>query len=335
MRHDRGMATRESGSTLPVYKPMLATLGKMPTGSRWAFEFKWDGVRAIVSIDGQQVRAMSRNDIDITPSYPELLGLPEQLGGKRRLVLDGELVTLDKRGAPSFGLLQQRMHIRRPDEALLSRYQVKYYVFDLLWMDGESLLGWPYRQRREALEKLKPRAGTMSVTPRFPGPGDDLLEAARTNGLEGVIAKASESTYEPGRRSPAWIKVPLNQTQEVIVVGWKPGAGRRAGMIGSILLAAYGKSGKLEFIGHVGTGFTDSALKALADKVAPLKRATSPVDGAEVPREHARNANWLKPSLVGEVEFRNWTPEGRLRHASWRGLRSDKTPRDVTFDLPS
>jgi bifunctional non-homologous end joining protein LigD len=324
-----------TNSPLPVLKPMLATLGKMPTGPRWAFEFKWDGVRAIVSIDGDQVRAMSRNDIDVTPSYPELLGLPEQLGGKRRLVLDGELVTLDKRGAPSFGLLQQRMHVRHPDEGLLSRYPLKFYVFDLLWLEGESLLGRSYSSRREALEKLKPRNGVMSVTPRFPGPGEDLMEAAKTSGLEGVVAKALESTYEPGRRSPAWIKVPLNQTQEVIVVGWKPGAGRRAGMIGSLLLGAYGKSGKLEFIGHVGTGFTDSALQALAKEVAPLKRATSPVDGAQVPREHARNANWLKPSLVGEVQFRNWTPEGRLRHPSWRGLRWDKTAKDVTFAQPS
>lgn len=333
MRHDREMASKQPGSAPPILKPMLATLGKMPTGPRWAFEFKWDGVRAIVSVDGEQVRAISRNDIDITASYPELLGIAAQLGGKR-VVLDGELVTLDKRGAPSFGLLQQRMHVRRPDETLLSRYPVKYYVFDLLWVAGESILSWSYSKRRAALDKLKPRAGAMSVTPRFPGPGDDLLEAARSNGLEGVIAKALESTYEPGRRTPAWIKVPLNQTQEVIVVGWKAGGGRRAGMIGSLLLAAYGETGKLEFIGHVGTGFTDSALRALAEKVAPLKRATSPVDGAEVPREHARNANWLKPSLVGEVEFRNWTPEGRLRHASWRGLRSDKTPADVTFSLP-
>jgi len=318
----------------PVLRPMLATLGKMPSGPRWAFEFKWDGVRAVTSVDAGNVRVISRNDIDITSSYPELLGLPAQLG-RARVVLDGELVTLDKRGAPSFGLLQQRMHVRRPDEGLLSRYPVKYYVFDLLWIDGESAIGWPYRRRREALEKLKLHGrAPMSVTPRFPGPGDDVLEAALANGLEGVIAKALESSYEPGRRSLAWIKVPLNLTKEVIVVGWKPGAGRRAGMIGSLLLGAYGKDGKLEFIGHVGTGFTDNALRALAERVAPLKQATSPVDGAPVPREHARNANWLKPSLVGEVEFRNWTPEGRLRHASWRGLRADKTPKDVTLDLP-
>lgn len=313
----------------PVLRPMLATLGKMPHGQRWSFEFKWDGVRAIVSVDGDQVRALSRNDIDITPSYPELLGLSGQLGGVR-VVLDGELVTLDKQGAPSFGLLQQRMHVRRPDEGLLSRYPVRYYAFDLLWIDGQSTLGWPYSRRRHALEKLKLRGKEpMSVPPRFPGPGEDVLEASRINGLEGVLAKATESVYEPGRRSLAWIKVPLNQTQEVVVIGWKAGSGRRQGMIGALLLGAYGKDGKLEFVGHVGTGFTDSALRDLAARVAPLQRATSPVNGAPVPREHARNANWLKPTLVGEVAFRNWTPDGRLRHASWRGLRADKTPADV------
>jgi bifunctional non-homologous end joining protein LigD len=312
---------------------MLATLGSMPTGSQWAFEFKWDGVRAIVSVADGVVRAISRNDIDITSSYPELLGLPAQLG-KARVVLDGELVTLDRNGAPSFGLLQQRMHVRRPDERLLTKYPVKYYVFDLLWIDGESTLGWPYSQRRTRLEKLKMRGtAPMSVPPGFPGPGEDVLEAAGANHLEGVIAKALDSRYEPGRRSPAWIKVPFNATQEAIVIGWKAGAGRREGMIGSLLLGAYGKDGKLEFIGHVGTGFTTPALEDLAGRLAPLARATSPVDGAPVPRMHARDAHWVRPSLVGEVAYRNWTPDGRLRHASWRGLRADKTPGEVVIPL--
>lgn len=322
------MATKSTPP--PAFKPMLATLGKMPTGKRWAFEFKWDGVRAVVSVADGQVRAVSRNDIDITPSYPELLGMAAQLG-KVRVVLDGELVTLDKRGAPSFGLLQQRMHVRKPDQTLVARFPVLYYAFDLLWLDGERTTGWPYQKRRETLEKLKLRGKTpVSVPPRFPGPGADVLEAAAANGLEGVIGKSLESQYEPGRRSLAWIKVPFNMTQEVIVVGWKAGAGRREGMIGSLLLAAYGKEGKLDFIGHVGTGFTDAALVDLAKKLGPLKRATSSVDGMVVPREHARNANWVRPSLVGEVEFRTWTPEGRLRHAAWRGLRADKGPKDVT-----
>ncbi|WP_246001651.1 non-homologous end-joining DNA ligase [Allorhizocola rhizosphaerae] len=314
---------------VPLFRPMLATLGKLPTGPRWSFEFKWDGVRAIVGVTPDSVRAMSRNDIDITPSYPELLGLPAQLG-KRQVVLDGELVTLDKRGAPSFGLLQQRMHVRRPDPSLVARFPVLYYVFDLLWMDGETLTGWSYARRRAALEKLRLRGTSpMSVPPRFPGPGQDVLEAAGANGLEGVIAKSTESVYEPGRRSLAWIKTPFNQTQEVIVVGWKAGAGRREGMIGSLLLAAYNEKGKLDFLGHVGTGFTDAALVDLSKRLAPLKRATSPVDGAEVPREHARHANWVRPVLVGEVEFRSWTPDGRIRHAAWRGVRMDKNPKEV------
>lgn len=313
---------------------MLATLGKqMPTGSRWAFEFKWDGVRTVVGVSGGVVRAMSRNDIDVTLGYPELQDLPAQLGSVD-VVLDGELVTLTPAGAPSFGLLQQRMHVRNPDQALISRYPVLYYVFDLLWIDGATITGWPYQRRREALEGLKLHSNRpMSVPPRFPGPGSDVLDAAGENGLEGVIAKANDSTYDPGKRSLAWIKVPFNQNHDVIIVGWKAGAGRRSGMIGSLLLGAYNDEGKLEFIGHVGTGFTDKTLRELAAQLAPLKRATSPVDAQEIPREHARHAHWIDPVLVGEVRFRNWTPEGRLRHASWRRLRSDKDPEEIRLDL--
>lgn len=326
MRHDRKMAAAQ---TPPAYRPMLATLGTMPTGPRWSFEFKWDGVRAVIAVSGGDVRATSRNDLDITAGYPELLGLPAQLGDGARLVLDGELVTLDDTGAPSFALLQQRMHVRRPDEGLMKRFPVLYYAFDLLWVDGEALTGLPYSQRREVLEELELHGrGPMSVPPRFPGPGDDVMAAARANGLEGVIGKLDGSPYEPGRRSQAWIKVPINRTQEVIVVGWKPGAGRRAGAIGSLLLGAY-DGGKLDFIGHVGTGFTDRMLDDLATRLKPLRRETSPVDGLPVPREHARHAQWVEPRVVGEVAFRNWTPDGRLRHPSWRGLRADKAARQV------
>lgn len=330
MRHDQWVAVK---GMPPALRPMLATLGKMPTGPRWSFEFKWDGVRAIVAVSGGEVRATSRNDLDITASYPELLKLPAQLGGKANVVLDGELVTLDPAGAPSFALLQQRMHVRRPDETLVKRFPVLYYVFDVLWVEGETITGWPYSRRRDVLEELTLRGrGPMSVTPRFPGPGDDVMEASQANGLEGVIGKLDTSPYEPGRRTQTWIKVPLNLTQEVIVVGWKAGAGRRAGTIGSLLLGAYGKDGRLDFIGHVGTGFTDAMLDDLAARLKTLRAATSPVDGQPVPREHARNANWLEPKLVGEVEFRTWTPDGRLRHASWRGLRSDKRPASVKRD---
>jgi bifunctional non-homologous end joining protein LigD len=140
------------------------------------------------------------------------------------------------------------------------------------------------------------------------------------------------SSYQPGRRSPDWIKVPVAQTQEVLVIGWQDGAGRRAGLIGALLLAVHDRGGELVYVGKVGTGFTDHALRSLADNLAPLTRPTSPVPA--IPRPDARGAHWVQPTLVGEVAFRNWTPDLRLRHPSWRGLRPDKSPEQVTIVSP-
>jgi bifunctional non-homologous end joining protein LigD len=151
-----------------------------------------------------------------------------------------------------------------------------------------------------------------------------VLRAAELAGLEGIVAKRLAAPYRSGKRSADWTKVPLIKTQEVVIIGWKPGEGRRAGMIGSLLLAVSGERDELTFAGNVGTGFTDSALRMLQQQLAPLARATPAM--SEVPREHARYANWVEPILVGEVEHRNWTPDGRLRHPSWRGLRADRTP---------
>lgn len=312
----------------PSIAPMLAGLGKLPTGPGWRFEFKWDGIRAVVTVADGMVRAISRNDLDITSGYPELEQLPAQLG-PANVMLDGELVALTKAGVPSFSQLQQRMHIKTPTAALVAKVPVYFYAFDLLWLDGATIIGWPYLRRRAALEELKLGAGPMSVTPSFPGPGQPILDAAKEHGIEGVIAKLEKSIYEPGRRSPAWIKVPLNAFQEAIIVGWKPGEGRRAGMIGSLLLGAFGPDGKLHFIGHVGTGFTERMLRELGTRLTPLERRTPAIDAAEVPREVARFANWVEPRLVGEVMYRNWTEDGRMRHPSWRGLRNDKAPAEV------
>ncbi len=312
----------------PTIAPMLAGLGDLPTGSGWRFEFKWDGIRAVITVADGTVRAISRNDLDITSSYPELAQLPEQLGGAR-VMLDGELVALTAAGVPSFSQLQLRMHVKAPTAALMARVPVYFYAFDLLWIEDQTIVKLPYLQRRDALESLALGAGPMSVTPSFPGPGQPILDTAREHGIEGVIAKAERSIYEPGRRSAAWVKVPINETQEAIVVGWKPGEGRRAGMIGSLLLAAHGSDGKLHFIGHVGTGFTDKALRDLAAQLGPLESKTPPIDAAEVPREVSRLAHWVQPRLVGEVMYRNWTDDGRMRHPSWRGLRIDKSPKDV------
>jgi len=203
---------------------------------------------------------------------------------------------------------------------------VHYQVFDLLSLDGTSLLEHSYDQRRALLEQLPLHGHNVHLPPAF-ADGPDTLAAADAAGLEGVVAKRRSSLYRPGRRSPDWIKVPFVRTQEVVIVGYQPGEGRRAGTIGALLLAVNGPDGELHFAGGVGTGFTDAALHQLQATLRPLQRRTPPL--ADVPREHARRAVWVEPTLVGEVAYRTWTPDHRLRHASWRGLRPDKTPDQV------
>ncbi|HEX6074635.1 MAG TPA: non-homologous end-joining DNA ligase [Micromonosporaceae bacterium] len=315
----------------PTVPPMLASPGQVPEGAGWAYEMKWDGVRAVVAVGDGQVRAISRNNKDITAGYPELIALPGQVAG-RRMLLDGELVALDPSGRPSFPLLQQRMHVRFPDRRLVDRVPVFYYLFDLLYLDGTATTDRTYRRRRDLLESLPLGAGPASVPPRFSGDGHTVLATAREYGLEGVVAKRVDSRYEPGRRSRNWIKTPITLTTEVVLGGWKPGAGRRAGRIGSLLLGAYDDTGRLRYIGHVGTGFTEAALRHLAGVLAPLERPDSPF-GQPVPREFARDAHWIDPVLVGEVVYRSMTPDHRLRHPSWRGLRPDKRPEEITRDF--
>ena len=303
--------------------PMLAAAGALPHGSGWAFEFKYDGVRA-VSYTGDGVRVMSRNHNDVTTTYPEAAELGRLLGG-RSAVLDGEIVALEPGDRPSFARLAGRIHVSRPPAALLRSVPVVYYLFDLLELDGRSLLDLPYEQRRDRLTGLALDEGPIRTPVNFvDADGRAVLRAAELGGLEGVVAKRLGAPYRPGKRSADWTKVPLVRTQEVLVIGWKPGEGRRAGTIGSLLLAVHDPADRLVFAGHVGTGFTDVMLRQLAGQMSALRRTTPPVAG--VPREHVRRAQWVEPVLVGEVAFRNWTPDGRLRHPSWRGLRTDRSP---------
>lgn len=319
-----------------VVLPMLAVAGPTPTGAGWAFEFKWDGVRAVTAVGGGEVRVASRNGNDVTHSYPELAVLGDLLAG-HRAVLDGEIVALGPDGRPWFSLLQQRMHVQRPSGVLLTRVAVTYYLFDLLWLDGQTLVDQPYQRRRARLDELVPRGATPRIwVPQYYADisGAQLLEVAGEHGLEGVVAKRLASRYEPGRRSAAWVKTALMRTQEVVVGGWKPGEGRRAGTIGSLLLGAHDQAGRLVYVGHVGTGFSDRVLRDLRTRLRELERPGSPFD-TPVPREHARYAHWVDPVLVGEVEYRTLTAEGRLRHSAWRGLRPDKTPDEVRLPEPA
>jgi bifunctional non-homologous end joining protein LigD len=313
---------------------MLATAGPIPTGSDFAFEFKWDGVRAVTAAGGGRVLAMSRNANDVTSSYPELARLTELIG-THTAVLDGEVVALDHTGRARFDLLQLRMHVQRPPASLLAQVPVIYVVFDLLHLDGQSLINEPYERRRDLLDDLEldTRAAGVRVSSFHSDvDGARLLEVARAHHLEGVVAKRLSSRYEPGRRSRNWIKTALLNSQEVIIGGWKPGSGRRAGMIGSLLLGAYDDRGRFAYLGKVGTGFSDIMLQEILRMIAPTERPTNPFE-TPVPREDARGVHWTEPRYVGEVEYRIVSPDGRLRHSAWRGLRPDKSPNEVIAPL--
>ncbi len=315
---------------LELVRPMLATPGELPgpdQEDRWAFEMKWDGVRGVVYCDRGSLAVRTRNDREVSATYPELAALAASLE-KHRIVLDGEIVAFDKHGRPSFGELQARMHVHAPSRALRASVPVSLLVFDLLHLDGRSLLTLPYDDRRVLLEDLDLDGPRWAVPPAFPGQAGEALAASKAQGLEGVLAKRHDSPYLPGRRSPAWIKVKHQRMQEVIIGGWSPGAGRREGGIGSLLLGVPDEEGRLVYAGHVGTGFTEAMLADLGARLRASERRTPPF-ADEVPRAHAKDAHWVTPRLVGEVRFSEWTRDGRMRHPTWRGLRPDKDPEDV------
>jgi bifunctional non-homologous end joining protein LigD len=312
--------------------PMLATLARdlPPDEDRWTFEVKWDGIRAIALCDGGSVRFESRNQRDISVSWPELaaLGAAIDAVGRRRVILDGEIVALDEQGLPSFQRLQERIHIGNADTARqrAATTPASYVVFDVLHLDGDDLMPRPWQERRSILDGLDLAGPSWAVTPTFPGAGTELLETVRRRAMEGVMAKRVDSTYVPGRRSKAWLKVKLQQTDEFVVGGWQPGEGRRADRIGSLLLGVPGPEGGLRYVGNVGTGFTDAELRRLAERLAPLRRTASPFTGGGTPRT---GAVFVEPTVVVEVAYGERTDEGILRHSSYKGQRVDKGPDDV------
>lgn len=313
------------------YSPMLATLGNESQlehdDERWVFENKWDGIRAIAYVQDGTVRLMTRNGHDVTAQYPELTAIAD--GVRSPAVIDGEIVALND-GHPDFGLLQQRMNLQNETEIshMASRVPVRYYAFDILELDGHDITDEEYEVRRAALEHVVAdrRRGVLQVPDAVSGPIEKAMAASRKAGLEGIVAKDRESTYSSGKRSTAWIKVKHHGTQEVVVGGWKPGEGRRANGIGSLLLGIpNGK--KLSYVGKVGTGFGDADLDEVGRRLAGLEAKSDPFD--DIPKTDARGVRWVKPTLVGEVEFAEWTRGGRLRQPSWRGWRPDKDPKDV------
>ncbi len=315
--------------------PMLARAGALPADDGgWAYEVKWDGVRAIAYSEPGRLRFESRNLNDITHSYPELARLGRALSS-HAAILDGEIVAFDENGRPSFGTLAPRMHVTSATRArrLAESTPVTYVIFDLLWLDGHSLMGRPHEERRAALEELALSGDRWQTPPALAGSGRDVLAASAAAHLEGVIAKRRDSAYEPGRRSGAWVKVKNLNRQEFVIGGWVGGEGRRRNRIGAILVGVNDDAGGLRYAGRVGTGFSERMLDELARKLAPLAREESPFTA--VGTQPPVGAHFSEPRLVAEVEFLEWTRDGQLRAPSFQGLRDDKPASEVVRERVS
>ncbi len=314
-------------------KPMLAVLGKVPRDeSGWAFELKWDGVRALAYCEPGHIRLESRNLRDITSQYPEVTRALREAMGSREAILDGEVVAFDEKGRPDFQRLQRRMHLGS-ESAVRRRMAdtpVSYMIFDVLYAEGHSLMEKPYTERREALESLDLRHESLQVPANHLGDGGSLLELTRARDLEGLVAKRLDSRYVPGGRSKSWIKVKNVTTAEMVIGGWLPGQGGRANTLGALAVGYHAEPGDegLRYAGRVGTGFNAATLADLMRMLKPLETAASPFTGRKPPKE----AIFVEPTLVATVEFREWTQAGTLRAPSFKGLRDDIDPAQVSRD---
>jgi len=313
--------------------PMLAVAGPLPReNADWAFEPKWDGIRVVVRAAGDVIAASSRGGQDLVPGFPELAALPDLVGG-RPVTLDGELVALREDGQPSFGLLQQRLNLS--SAALVARraeaVPATLVVFDLLHFDRHTLLDLTYDERRAALEKLRLEAPSVTTTHVFRDTdGAAVFDAVRQRGLEGLMAKRRSSPYLPGRRSGHWLKVKAIRTQEVVIGGWTAGQGQLGHTFGALMLGIP-EPGGLRYVGKVGTGFDTRARAAILEQLRGIEAGSSPFITDPEPKDRV-NASYVKPVVVGEVQFGEWTRDGRLRHPSWRGLRPDKSADEVVVE---
>ncbi|GAC1397775.1 MAG: ATP-dependent DNA ligase [Mycobacterium sp.] len=300
--------------------PMLATEGPIDKlkASQWSFEAKWDGYRVLVDANHGKLNLRSRRGRDVTDEYPQFQSIAADLVG-HHVILDGEAVALDADGVPSFSEMQNRARSTR----------VEYWAFDILYLDGRSLLRAKYSDRRRLLEALA-HGGGLIVPDLLSGNGFEAMEYARKHRWEGVVAKKRDSTYQPGRRSSSWVKEKIWKTQEVVIGGWRQGEGGRSSGIGALLLGIP-EDGGLHFAGRVGTGFTEKQLSMLKNILKPLHTNESPFN-TRLPNQDAKRVTFVRPELVGEVRYSEQTTDGRLRQPSWRGLRLDKVPVEVRWE---
>jgi bifunctional non-homologous end joining protein LigD len=321
-RDDAAPAPKRSGQT---YKPMLATLAAdVPRGTGWTFEVKWDGYRAIATEAGGDATLTSRNGNDLTARFlnvakeiPKAVKTPD-------CVLDGEVCALDESGRSSFSAMQQGK----------AGTPIVYYVFDVLEIEGEPVIDLPLVERRKLLEGLLDRRNKIVRLSEMFDDGQALLEAAKQQRLEGIMAKRLDSKYLPGRRTRDWLKVKTHSEQEFVVAGYTKGTGRRASSFGALVLGYY-VSNELVYAGNVGTGFNSKEIEKLLDKLRPLRRDTPPFrEVPRMPKVRKNDVIWVEPKLIAEVEFAEWTHDGRLRAPSYKGLREDKSAEEVRREEP-
>jgi bifunctional non-homologous end joining protein LigD len=316
--------------------PMLARAGQLPRDDdKWGYEIKWDGVRAIAFSEPGRLRFQARSGTDITGRYPELSKLNRALSS-HSAILDGEIVAFGGDGRPSFEALQRRMHVTTESSArrLAKAAPVTYVIFDLLWLDGHSVMAKTYAQRRELLASLALDGDRWRTPEHVVGNGAQVLAVSAGQGLEGVIAKRLDCPYEPGRRANGWVKVKNVQREELVIGGWLPGEGRRRERIGALLMGVR-EDGELRYCGRVGTGFTESELERLAALLGPLETKTSPFGSGPAP---PKGSVFVEPRHHASVEFLEWTKERVLRAPSYKGLVDlvvirDETAKAATVDV--
>jgi bifunctional non-homologous end joining protein LigD len=308
-----------------TYKPMLATLAKeVPKGKDWLFEAKWDGYRAIADVFGGNATLTSRNGNNLTPRFETVRRALERSVKTPDCVLDGEVCALDEQGRATFSAMQQGK----------AGTQYVFVAFDLLEVEGEPQIDLPLTERHKRLRKLLDLRNKGVLFSESFDDGEALLEAARQQQLEGIVAKKRDSRYQPGRRSADWLKIKTHGRQEFVIAGYTKGQGRRSGRFGSLILG-YWKDGEFEYAGNVGTGFSDDEIDRLLAKLKALERKEAPFKAVpKMPKVRRDQIVWVEPKLVAEVEFAEWTHDGRLRAPSYQGLRDDKAATDVAREEP-
>ena len=312
----------------PVFvTPMAAvTVKKLPEGDEWLYELKWDGYRALLIKDGEDVQLRSRNDKNLTAMYPGIAGVGRRQKIKQ-IVLDGELVALGEDGRPSFQALQHRSSHQK--------HQIVFYAFDVLYADGQDLTDEPLEARRARLPALVSTNAVLRLSQDLPGSAAEIVKALRAAGIEGVIAKRRDSTYQPGERSSDWVKLKLERQQEFVIGGYRPDGANGF----DALLVGYYEGKELRFAGKVRAGLVPHVRREVLGKLKPLQIQDCPFAnlpdtgfgrwGGGITADHMREMHWTKPQLVAQIRFVEWTAEHRLRHAAFLGLRLDKSAREV------